>query len=89
MRQLAGTKTRYRRAHAAPLAGLISDDAEYNCNRPFQKCTARMGNAVKDFSLQDTGSMKGIAGRIDPAFEPRMWRQVVATGVSPWLEKHR
>ncbi len=29
MRQLAGTKTRYRRAHAAPLAGLISDRAEY------------------------------------------------------------
>ena len=30
MRQLAGTKTRYRMAHAAPLAGLISDRAEYN-----------------------------------------------------------
>ncbi len=29
MRQLAGTKTRYRRAHAAPLAALISDRAEY------------------------------------------------------------
>ena len=29
MRQLAGTKTRYRRAYAAPLAGLISDRAEY------------------------------------------------------------
>ena len=29
MRQLAGTKTRYRRAHAAPLTGLISDRAEY------------------------------------------------------------
>ena len=27
MRQLAGTKTRYRRAHAAPLAGLISGRA--------------------------------------------------------------
>ena len=30
MRQLAGTKTRYRRAHAAPLAELISDRVEYN-----------------------------------------------------------
>ncbi len=30
MRQLAGTKTRYRRAHAAPLTGLISDRVEYN-----------------------------------------------------------
>jgi len=29
MRQLAGTKTRYRRAHAAPLAGLISSRAKY------------------------------------------------------------
>ncbi len=26
MRQLAGTKTRYRRAHAAPLASLIVTD---------------------------------------------------------------
>jgi len=30
MRQLAGTKTRYRRAHAAPLAGHISGRAKYN-----------------------------------------------------------
>ncbi len=30
MRQLAGTKTRYRRAHAAPLAGLIFARAEYH-----------------------------------------------------------
>ena len=30
MRQLAGKRTKYRRAHAAPLAGLISDRAEYN-----------------------------------------------------------
>ena len=30
MRQLAGTKTRYRRAQAAPLAGLISGRAKYN-----------------------------------------------------------
>ena len=29
MRQLAGPKTTYRRAHAAPLAGLISGRAEY------------------------------------------------------------
>ena len=29
MRQLAGTKARYRRAHAAPLAGLISGRAKY------------------------------------------------------------
>ena len=29
MRQLAGTKTRYRRAHAAPVAGLISGRVEY------------------------------------------------------------
>ena len=29
MRQLAGTKTRYRRAHAAPLAGLISGRAKF------------------------------------------------------------
>ena len=29
MRQLAGTRTRYRRAHAAPLAGLISGRAKY------------------------------------------------------------
>jgi len=29
MRQLAGTKTRYRRAVAAPLAGLISGRAKY------------------------------------------------------------
>jgi len=28
VRQLAGTKTKYRRAHAAPLAGLISDRAK-------------------------------------------------------------
>jgi hypothetical protein len=30
MRQLAGTGTRYRRAHATPLAGLISGRADYN-----------------------------------------------------------
>jgi len=30
MRQLAGTKMKYRRAHAAPLAGLISGRAKYN-----------------------------------------------------------
>ncbi len=30
MRQLAGTKTRYRRAHAAPLAELISYRVEYD-----------------------------------------------------------
>jgi hypothetical protein len=30
MRQLAGTKTRNQRAHATPLAGLISGRAEYN-----------------------------------------------------------
>jgi hypothetical protein len=29
MRQLAGTKTKYRRAHAAPLARLISERAKY------------------------------------------------------------
>ncbi len=29
MRQLAGTRTRYRRAHATPLAGLISGRAKY------------------------------------------------------------
>ena len=29
MRQLAGTKTRYRRADAAPLTGLTSDRGEY------------------------------------------------------------
>jgi len=29
MRQLAGTKTRYRRAHAAPLAGFICGRAKY------------------------------------------------------------
>ena len=50
---------------------------------------ALSGNALKDFFCQNTGFMKGIAGRIDPAFEPRMWRHVVATGVSPWSEKHR
>ena len=32
MRQLAGTKTRYRRAHAAPLAGLISGRVECKTN---------------------------------------------------------
>jgi len=30
MRQLAGTKARYRMAHAAPLARLISGRAKYN-----------------------------------------------------------
>jgi len=30
MRQLAGTKTKYRMAHAAPLTGLISGRAKYN-----------------------------------------------------------
>ena len=29
MRQLAGTRTRYRRAHAAPLAGLFFDRVKY------------------------------------------------------------
>ena len=32
MRQLAGTRTRYRRAHATPLAQLVSGRAEYNPN---------------------------------------------------------
>ncbi len=36
MRQLAGTKTRYRRAHAAPLAGPISGRANYR-TRDFKK----------------------------------------------------
>jgi hypothetical protein len=44
-------------------------------------------NAVKDFLREKTGLVKGIAGQIDSAIEPRMWRQVVATGASPWLEK--
>ena len=30
MRQLAGTKRKYRRAHAAPLARLVSGRAKYN-----------------------------------------------------------
>ena len=38
MRQLAGTKTRYRRAHAAPLAGLISDRLPYD---DFQETMTR------------------------------------------------
>jgi len=30
MRQLAGTRTKYRRADATPLAGLISNRSNYN-----------------------------------------------------------
>ena len=33
MRKLAGTKTTYRRAYAAPLAGLNADCAEYRSRR--------------------------------------------------------
>ena len=33
MRQLAGTRASYRRAHAAPLAGLISDRVVYSDGR--------------------------------------------------------
>ena len=36
MRLLAGTRTRYRRAHAAPLAGLISGRAKYNASLTSQ-----------------------------------------------------
>ena len=46
MRQLAGTKTRYRRAHAAPLAGLISGRAKYrnlNHDRPLAVRLTRGG----------------------------------------------
>ena len=35
MRQLAGTKTRYRRAYAAPLAGRTSDRVENNAYPSF------------------------------------------------------
>ena len=37
MRQLAGTKAMYRRAHAAPLTGLIYGRAEYRylSNGPY------------------------------------------------------
>ena len=42
MRQLAGTKTRYRRAYAAPLAGLSFGRAAYkagfSCRRRGSKC---------------------------------------------------
>ncbi len=44
MRQLAGTKTRYRRAHAAPLAGITSGRAKYN-----QRCRCSSKNAVLVF----------------------------------------
>ncbi|MEJ7593631.1 MAG: hypothetical protein WKF77_18995, partial [Planctomycetaceae bacterium] len=37
-RQLAGTKTRYRRAHAAPLTGLISDGVEHSSLNSPSKC---------------------------------------------------
>ena len=36
MRQLAGKKTRYRRADAAPLAGLISGSAAYKATGEIQ-----------------------------------------------------
>ncbi len=39
MRQLAGTRTRHRRAHAAPLAGLISGRAEYRTRVVIQAGT--------------------------------------------------
>ena len=40
MRQLAGTKKSYRMAHAAPLAGLISDRVEY-IERMITHCAAK------------------------------------------------
>ena len=39
MRQLAGTGTKYRRAHATPLAGLISGRSEYSFPSSFQQST--------------------------------------------------
>ena len=45
MRQLAGTKMRYRRAHAAPLAGLISGRATRNHN---SLVCAKMGSSTNE-----------------------------------------
>ena len=43
MRQLAGTKTMYRRAHAAPLAGLISGRAKYNAFDAVSRIVTKAG----------------------------------------------
>ena len=37
MRQLAGTRTRYRKAHTAPLAGLVFGRAKYNAAHILRK----------------------------------------------------
>ena len=44
MRQLAGTRTRHRRAYAAPLAGLISDRVE--CSTHFAAGSEAFVSAV-------------------------------------------
>ena len=49
MRQLAGTKTRYRRAHATPLARLISGRAE---------CTSSVCTPVESHS---GARLRGVA----------------------------
>ncbi|GEM_PF-2335168 len=48
-RQLAGTRTRYRRAHAAPLAGLISGRAKYSCKNTKSLRDRDAIHALRDF----------------------------------------
>ena len=72
MRQLAGTKTRYRRAYAAPLTGFISGRAEYNLKDwpPSLRCVHMNQNAVR---TPGTNILRPFTG------------MVVAVMLSAWL----
>jgi hypothetical protein len=71
MRQLAGTKTRYRRAHATPLAGLISGRAEYNS----LSAGVFQAEGASVFAKANSGSNEeratGMVARIDVYFFAR------------------
>jgi|GEM_PF-2410487 len=70
MRQLAGTKTRYRRAHAAPLAGLIFGSIETcriaarNSSRHQAMQTSRRALCIDDLQrFRDRGDEANQLGR--------------------------
>ena len=93
MRQLAGTKVRYRRAHAAPLAGLISGRVEYinltsigtaKFRMRRNLTTVRPGLQSERLIIYDAPN---VADRlaISSGSELQMSQDVSMKSISPWV----
>jgi len=72
MGQLAGTRTRYRRAHAAPLAGLISGRAKYNTETEVSGRT-NINSQATTF-LKRALRRVGVDGAVEFAVLAKLWQ---------------